>query len=292
MARLSLAARLEQLGLARLADLARRARWHVDVIRWVWRPRTAASFTGAWLREPRGRRAYRVLSEEELRASRRSETVFVFGSGRSLLDIDEAAWERIGEHDVVAFSHFHRQRSVRVDYHLIAELLDLEGTAASIRDNPFYAETIFVVLKGWLALRSNQLVAGRLLPAGARLFRVRRVGRGEIRAPSSSFATGLAHGVNTSVDAVNFAYLMGWRRIVVVGVDLYNKEYFWLPPGTTTEAEAPGVTAESTFPGAEQTVETFRRWAEELRADGVALEVYDSRSLLARALPVFSRASE
>jgi hypothetical protein len=98
--------------------------------------------------------------------------------------------------------------------------------------------------------------------------------------------------VNTSVDAVNFAYLMGWRRIVVVGVDLYNKEYFWLPPGTTTEAEAPGVTAESTFPGAEQTVETFRRWAEELRADGVALEVYDSRSLLARALPVFSRASE
>jgi hypothetical protein len=288
VARLSIGGALEQLGLRSATAVAREARWAADLVS-VVRPDRAVRLTAAWLREPLGRRAYRVLSEEEMLANRRSDTVFVFGSGATILDIGPEAWEEIAAHDTVAFSHFHRQRSIRVDYHLIAEILDLEETAVSIRANPCYRETIFVVLKGWLAQRGNEIVGRRLLPHGARIFRCRRVARGQVRPPSRSFAGGLVHGPNSSLDVTNFAYLMGWKRIVVVGVDLYDKQYFWLPRGVTGPGEPPGTTAHSRFPGADETVEMFGLWRERMAADGVELEVYDSRSLLSEVLPVFSR---
>lgn len=279
---------LDRVGLPGLADAARTVRWELEDWRYVLGPRHAFKLTRLWFTEPLGRRAYRGLTESELLATRRSDTVFVFGSGKSILDIDEKAWAGIAEHDVVAFSHFHRQRYVRVDYHLVAETLDLEGTAQSIAGNPGYVDTIFILLKGWRAERANEIVAHRLLPLGARIFRTRRSFRGRIAPPSRSFRDGLVHGANSSLDAVNFAYLMGWRTIVVAGVDLYDKEYFWLPAGVTGLGEQRGVTARSRFPGADQIVESFGLWRDRMADEGIDLVVYDGRSLLAQVMPVFA----
>jgi hypothetical protein len=264
------------------------ARWRAELLSHTLRPRHAARLTAAWVQERLNRSACRLLSETELRTGRKSDTVFLFGSGKSILDIEPADWERIAEHDTIAFSHFHRQRFVRVDYHLIAEVIDLEETAASLRENPCYDNTVFVLLKGWMAERSNEIVGRRLLRPGARIFRCARINRGRYAPPSTSFRQGLVHGLNSSLDVTNFAYLMGWTTIVVVGVDLYDKEYFWLPPGVTGPGEAPGITALSRFPAADQTVEMFGRWREVMAADGVDLLVYPGRSLLASVLPMFT----
>ncbi len=37
----------------------------------------------------------------------------------------------------------------------------------------------------------------------------------------------------TLVDAVNVAYCLGWKEIVLVGIDLYDSRYYWLPPDKT-----------------------------------------------------------
>lgn len=251
------------------------------------RPGHAARLTRLWLREPFGRRHYRVLSDSALLATRRSDTAFVFGSGRSLVDIPDEDWQRIAGFDTVGFSHFHRQRWVRVDYHLIAELASPPETGESIAANPLYSTTIFGIQKGWIAHASNEMIADALLPSGAQVFRWQRVARGQGGTPSRTLREGLVHGVGTIQDVVNFALVMGWRRIVIAGVDLYNREYFWLPPGTTHEHEHPGVTADAGWVQAGQLVDALGRWAELARRDGVSIEVYDSRSLLAQALPLF-----
>ena len=274
--------------IRRLRPALREMRWHADLMRHTLRPRHAAHLTAAWAHERRNRSAYRVLSEAELLATRRSDTVFVFGSGKSILDLRPEEWERIAEHDTVAFSHFHRQRFVRVDYHLIAEILDLDELAPSLRENPCYGDTVYVLLKGWIAERSNEVVGRRLLPAGARMFRCTRIKRGRYAPPSTSFRQGLVHGWNSSLDVTNFAYLMGWKRIVIAGVDLYDKEYFWLPPGVTGPGEQPGITARSRFPAADETVGMFGRWRELMAAEGVDLVVYPGRSLLSSVLPAFA----
>jgi hypothetical protein len=264
-------------------------RWNLPYVKASLRPRQTARLTRLWLGERRGRRAYRELDEQELLRTRRSDTAFVFGSGRSLVDIDDESWRRIAEHDVIAFSHFHRQHWVRVDYHLVAEAHAPEETGASLAANPRYADTVFVVESGWLAQSPNLMVARRLLPAGSRIFRVRRVGRGgRPLPPSRSFRDGLVHGTGTIQDVVNFAIIGGWRRIVVAGVDLYNKEYFWLPPETTRAGEHAGVSAADPFPQAGLLADALGRWRELLAPEGLELLVYDGRSVLARTLPVFA----
>jgi hypothetical protein len=90
-------------------------------------------------------------------------------------------------------------------------------------------------------------------------------------------------------DAVNFAYAMGYRRIVLAGADYYNKEYFWLEPGETRLEEKPGIVAEKQWPQAEPIVAMMGRWGEKLRDEGVELSVYNPRSLLATVVPTFRR---
>jgi hypothetical protein len=279
---------LERMGLPGAAARARLVRADAAFLWDTVRPAWAARATRAWVGEPAGRREYRVLSEEELRATRRSDTAFVFGSGGSLRDIGDDEWRRIAECDVVGFSHFHRQQWVDVGYHLVAEIRSADETGALIAANPRYRDTIFLVMRGWVAEASNELVARRLLPRGARIFRWRRVARGLTVPPSDSLSRGLVHGSNTSLDVVNFALLMGWRRVVVAGVDLYDKEYFFLPPGVARPDERPQFGVDSRFHQADHVIEMFglwRRWANER---GIELSVYNPRSLLAEVLPVFS----
>jgi hypothetical protein len=250
-----------------------------------WRPRHLARLTAAWLRDRRGRRAYRLLSEEELRATRRSDTAFVFGSGRSLVEIGAEEWARIAEYDTVSLREFPRQTWVRADYHLTGEVDELEEYARRLRENPLYANTVFVVMGGFVAHMGNELVGRRMLRPGARVFRFHRRSRWRY-APPSRTPKRLVHGANSIFDAVNFAYALGYRRIVVAGADYYNKEYFWLDPGEARSYE-PGVDATAPWPQAEQVVGMMGRWRKIMNEHGVELFVYNPRSRLTECLPVF-----
>jgi hypothetical protein len=107
--------------------------------------------------------------------------------------------------------------------------------------------------------------------------------------PGRSFSEGLVHGQSTIQEAINFAYLVGWKRIVLTGVDLYDRRYFWLPPDETRSIDrVRGAAAADTHVQARMgLVETLASWREWLGRQGVELEVMNRRSLLAGALPVY-----
>jgi len=273
----------ERIGLPGVAERLRIIRWAAAALRPALRPRHATKLTVLWLREPIGRRSYRVLSERELLATRRSDTAFVFGSGASLLDISDDEWQRISAFETIGFSHFHRQRWVRVDYHLVSEVASIPATVASIRANPQYAQTIFGMGKGWIAEASNEIVAHRMLPTRTRIFRWRRLARGRIAPPSMRLSRGLVHGAGSIQDVVNFALVMGWRRIVVAGVDLYGSRYFW----GRADADAAGADLHARWAQADTVIPSMRLWREHAASNGIELFAYDSRSLLTEAIPVF-----
>jgi hypothetical protein len=252
---------------------------------------------GPWVRFVLNRSRYRLLREDELRATRRSDTVFVFGSGASLNDLGQADWEAIAEHDTLGFNWFVHQRFVRCDYHLIRGIPDsdldpavwrpqLDEYFSLIEANPCFRETVFLVHSGFRAINGNRALGYRYLPERSPVFLWRtseRVGN-----PSRSFADGLVHGQSTLQEAINFAYLLGWKKIVLAGVDLYDRRYFWLPEDETRSIdELRGATAaDPHVQGAMGLVRTIGGWADWLRGEGVALETYNPRSLLAGALPV------
>lgn len=255
-------------------------------------PRYAARLTYLYALDRRGRRHYRLLSDDELRATRTSDTAFVFGSGRSLLDISGDDWSRIARCSTISMREFPRQEWVRADYHVTGEVDFLDEYASRLRENPLYADTVFVVQGGWRAERGNELVGRRLLKEGAPLVRYRRLARAVAALPSTSLRRGLVHGFNSIFDATNLAVLLGFRRIVLAGVDLYDKGYFWLPAGEGRTYEKPGVRADEQFGAAESIVRMMGDWHDFLAGRGIEVSVQNPKSLLARRLPVFAWTDE
>lgn len=260
------------------------------------------SFTvrlGPWLRFIVNRRRYEFLDEAGLRARRRSETVVVFGSGSSLNGLSADAWEAISRHDTFGFNWFVHQHFVRCDFHLVRGIPDtdvdpdvwrpqLAQYFELIRANPRFARTVFLVHGGFRAINGNRAIGYGLLPYENPVFRWRTNRDSDL--PSRSFAGGLVHGHSTLQECINAAYLLGWTRIVLAGVDLYDRRYFWLSPHETRSVDLRrGAVASDVHSRAESgIVAALARWREWLEAEGVALTVLNPRSLLAEALPVAS----
>lgn len=278
-----------------------RARGPAGLARWN------AFLANAWLRDRANRGHYPTLDEAEVRAARKSETVFVFGSGSSLNDLTPAEWASFREHDVFGFNLFCKQRWVPVDFHLFrggvyGELRwrpFAEQVSGDLRTNPHYARSILFLQDGYFGHFSNRLVGYRLLPPGARVFRYRTArGAGP---PSSSLRQGIRHVVGTLDDVVNCAYCLGWKEIVLVGVDLYDNRYFWLAPDETQAIDcATGAVVAGEvgnvrgirFDEPHNTtrngvVELMAEWGGLLGREGVRLSVYNPRSLLAQVLPLY-----
>ena len=59
---------------------------------------------------------------------------------------------------------------------------------------------------------------------------------------SRSIDSGVVHGYGSIISVVNIAYLMGWKNIVLVGIDLYDHRYFYVPDNETRSVEKRGLT--------------------------------------------------
>lgn len=269
-----------------------------------------AARLGPWVRARSNMRRYRVITEKELKEARRSDTLFLFGSGYSINDITESEWKHFGEHDTLGFNLFVHQRKVRMGYHMIREIgntfpnenrgpvrryglywwPEIEAYLRLLHENPLYADTILVVQSEWAAIAANTIIGWRLLDPRFRIFPFWNRSRGAYEPPSRSFREGLVHGPATLVDCVNFAYIFGWKRLVLVGIDLYDRRYFWLGAGQTSETD---LRRQASFAERHNTADAIvpflGRWGDILAREGVELSVYNPKSLLAQVLPVYPR---
>jgi hypothetical protein len=271
-----------------------------------WLATRWALYTAARL----GTKPYRVLSPSDAAQRRRSDTVFVFGSGYSLNDVSPAEWEHFAAHDIFGFSGFIYQSWVRTDFHLVRGWDETaEGPARRARTtaayarriatNPHFSDTVLILQAEPEAEFGNTLLARRLLAPGTAVLRY-RTARTLGDDPSETWNAGLTHGPGTLADVVNAAFLLGWREIVLAGVDMYDSRYFWGPPDATLDFDEHGEFLRVTpsndhairWDGTVHTarngmIETLGRWADVLSARGVRLFVYNPRSLLTRVLPVY-----
>ena len=259
-------------------------------------------------------RNYRQLGPDAAASRRRSDRVFVFGSGYSLNDVTPGEWAHFAEHDVFGFNGFVYQPWVRTDFHLVRSWVpDFRGPewqrraiatyAEQIRRNRHFDATVFILQRQYSAEVCNMLVGERFLPRGAMVCRYRTARRLD-EMPSPRWRAGLQREPGTLASVVNAAILLGWREIVLVGVDLYDNRYFWGPVDSTMHFDAAGAFADpkssndrgiawdqphNTVRGG--IVEALGRWRAVLEPQGVHLSVYNPRSLLTRVLPLYERRS-
>lgn len=257
------------------------------------------------------RSRYRLLDNRDLLNLKRSNRVYIFGSGYSLNDLTEDEWSEIERHDTIGFNAFVRQGWIRVDYHLVRGWgeganacfnwqREVTGLAKLINENPCYQNTVFLLQDEHFAQVSRVLVAEGLLKSGARIARYHSAPKG--LDPTVSLDDGLRHLSGTLSDAVNLAFCLGWSEIVLVGVDLYDTRYFWLGAQETffTDYKTGERSVSSTSDRGQRfdephstvqngVVDEMARWAAFMRGRGVKLCVYNPLSLLAKAIPILER---
>ncbi|MCB4755556.1 MAG: hypothetical protein LHV69_00740 [Elusimicrobia bacterium] len=84
---------------------------------------------------------------------------------------------------------------------------------------------------------------------------------------------------------------MGYKKMVLVGVDLYDQRYFWLPyDRTRRECEEKDISVDDIYPGIKWTIEYFRFIKPFLDERGVSVEIYNPKSLLHEVFPIFDKA--
>jgi hypothetical protein len=247
----------------------------------------------AWAMFRRGISRYQVLDEAAVVATRKSDTVFVFGSGASLNDISPAGWRAMEAHDTIGFNWFVHQKFLRCDYHLLREVgpTDLDPAARPrlreycdlIRTNPNYASTVLLVQTGFRATNGHLAIGLGLLPPDRRIFLWRSLR--DRTEPSRSLTEGLAHQYGTLEECVNFAALMGWTTIVIAGVDLYDRRYFWL--GTDEPVYGDTTTAGLHNLASSGLVSRLGKWRADFAARGIDMFVHNPNSLLAQTVPVW-----
>ncbi len=276
-----------------------------------WRYHVLCAYAWASNRLAAGR--YHALDVETVYGRKKSDTIFVFGSGYSVNDITSEQWAVICQHDTLGFNWFMRQDFIPLDYHLGRELhrprlgrrasRAIIAEYADLLEKSVHQATTLILQGGWSAAGMNMVVGSRRLTRGRALYRFRNT---PPPGPSHSLQRGLVHQLGTLSDAVNFAYLGGWRHIVLVGVDLYDHRYFWLPPDELREDYAKHIMYTLQEKGPDQTTRTVKRRPRlddvhstarngivDLMADWDArmphstLWVLNPRSLLAEVLPAY-----
>jgi hypothetical protein len=206
-------------------------------LKWI-RKETRRVIRVARARRAEGLPAFRMA---EARARKTSDTLVVLGSGRSICRLDEADWQRIGrDHDTLGLNFWMLHPFTPTFYQFEAgptpertrQLEDfLTERADRMRD----------VLMLYKDFEHHRLDLSRLPPEivanlrvlnkvnlpvndEARLARMLRLcRRGDLTA-----RTGLLLFARASiVQALSFGAEMGYRRIVLAGVDLNDTRYFW-----------------------------------------------------------------
>ena len=102
----------------------------------------------------------------------------------------------------------------------------------------------------------------------------------------------ISHCIATLSDAINISYILGYRKIVLVGIDLYDRRYFWLGRSETNEYDLKrGKTYSDIHATADNVLRGMAVWNKYLTKKGVRLYIYNPRSLLNKVLPVYPNAN-
>lgn len=245
------------------------------------------------------------------------DTLFVLGSGDSVEAMTDSQWDEIRQNtsiginawplhpftsDIYAFEPFDE---LSTDFEqLFSTVLHAERFASRLPWLLLFRPHTELDAKRYRTipnnLRTNARLYGRFVP----LTRQRQDLDKEIRSlhrwrRKARFHPSLVMDLGaTVVRMVSLGFLLGYRKIVLVGVDLNGSAYFWQK--NPDRLAAAGI--KSFSPGHERTIhetmtretkafvvtEVLEAFAHVLRADGVCLMAGSKSSRLAEFLPVYN----
>ena len=250
------------------------------------------------------------LNKKQLLLKKKSDTLFIFGSGSSLNKLSKIERSKINNYDTLGFNESFLYKHINFTYHIHRGGTSKPGAIFSaknycryfvnkIKKNKKLKKTIFLFPAGYVADFTNLIIGYGILPLNLKFFLY--ITNRKKKFPSDKFETGLTHLAGNLCTAINFGYLMGYKKIVLVGVDLYDSRYFFCPPNTTkhwdeklndwsfkkiTDKGRKYTDNHSTIKN--KILIIIKEWSFYFKKRNVSLEVYNKKSLLNKHIKVFN----
>ena len=213
---------------------------------------------------------------------------------------------------MLSFNYFFKGRFVPIKYHICGETgapnyglilmnskykKNIKSYYGELFSNLYYKDTLYflrykidftkapVPIALWALLFLKAFKNKHVCP-----YRI-VIPKDAISEPSDNIYS-LTHCGATLSDAVNISYILGYKKIVMVGIDLYDRGYFWLERNETREDDfKSGKTYSDIHDTADNMIRSMDIWNKYLNKKGVRLYIYNPRSLLNKILPVYRNAN-
>lgn len=231
---------------------------------------------------------------------RMHNTLFIFGSGYSINSISKIEWEKISKSgDTMSLNFFFMGEFLPINYHIIREIAPYSSLKQFIeaihhyfsllKKNPYFSKTCYFVRFDPISYASTLATFFIKSLDGKKIcYYANGLDISKIELPSNSLKY-IPHCGATLIDAINIALILGYKDIILVGVDLYDRRYFWLQENQTRDGDKKrGKTYKDIHNTALNVLEVMKVWYPYLLSKGVKLYVYNPKSLLAEFIPVFS----
>jgi hypothetical protein len=240
---------------------------------------------------------YQGAIKKTYKPLRKRDRVFIFGSSYSLNNITTGEWENMrASGETMAFNMFYLSDFIDVDYHILREIIvvknffslkafkELRKINSFFNTNKRYKSTKFGVM-------IDKFSTGALLwfiffRQSRDIFLYSNLSDRYKSEPIGEEYSTIPHGGSTIFDCINIAYLMGYKEIVLVGIDLKDSRYFYLPYDQAHWLSVSN-NPDEPHPTQERTVNNIIKWHKKLSEKGVNLSVYSDVSLLAKYVPVY-----
>ena len=179
---------------------------------------------------------YNYLSIADLKKFKSSDKIFIFGSGYSLNNISKGEYKYINNYDSLSFNQFYKQDFIDLTYYLAREVgrsknvLQMNETLSEFQENIHrdrYKNTTFLLQDDLTATMSLEIESRFLLPKGSRISKFKTFSRKLVQ-PPESMESGFVHYGGTLSDALCFGYQMDYKEIILCGVDMNDRRYFFL----------------------------------------------------------------
>jgi hypothetical protein len=240
-----------------------------------------------------------------------NKRIFIFGSGYSLNSISPKEWKGIRESgDTMSFNAFYHSKFIDLDYYIIREITDsltfkifpptlrkrlnsvfnikeMKSIFKLIKSNDKMKNTKYFVLcdkKSGTSILYYMLYKKFINLYGLFSNPYDRT----INWPISDSSKNIAHGAATLLDAINIAYLLGYKEIVLAGVDLYDRNYFYLKKGVTRNFDKKkGFFANDYHNTSKHIIETLKMWKPVLKNKGITIKILNPKSLLNEVFEIY-----
>lgn len=188
---------------------------------------------------------YNYKKINELYQQKKSEKLFIFGSGYSLNKISRDEYDYINNYDSLSFNQFYKQDFIDLTYYLVREVgksknvFQMNETLSEFHENVHrdrFKNTTYLLQDDLTATMSIEIESRFLLPKGSKISKFKTFSRKLVQ-PPESMETGFVHYGGTLSDALCFGYQMDYKEIILCGVDLNDRRYFFLEKNQTRDLD-------------------------------------------------------